>query len=794
MPAKGGDADERDALLKTIAESQAAISRHNDIIGQCSEALTKVNRGVQGAEPLPLRCGLPGSSESLVGRQSAPVGRDSARRRHVRQSLRALVPPALPALRTSMLEQAAAAGLRPNMLDHALLNLPREQAILRALNRRTSAYQQVDDLTPERMSTAVEVRNSRRSRESNAGLLDSGSYVAPGADSAQTPDTPSSTNQKSRLRDKEFVTVLDTGRIVSNDDDAEPMYQNVIKMVNKRLKAYKHTVLPDSFIRVGVDTVCFFSIVFVYGFFMPYSLNFYDEDWIYSPLSVWLEMLLTVILLGNIVLNHFTAFRSKRGTTRGSLVMHPLYIAQEYRRKHFWLDLVPWLPLDLILIAASAPPLYIRCFRYVKVLHLFNGTKHFSRMVKGVRLYPGLLKLLNLVVVMYLSVHWVACFYWGISSMGLESDWSPGEYWLGRPRIERYLRSYYWAVVVITQGTNPGQPQSVLEFVFNIACIIGGVVFYATLFGTANRVIDQMDRVGKEWRAHCENVHDYLVHRNVPLDLRKCIVEYMEYVHAGTLDTTQHLVLDGLHDSLRTEVSYIINKSLIESVPLFRGVSRRCVSALVELLQSRVYLPGEMVIILGTVGDEMYFAARGKFEVWGVGKKDGRTILSHGMFFGEQAILQPDAVRSANVESLGHGELLVLAATHLRPLIEHFECLEIAMQKFAPERFATSKSFLEGSIMLGRSIDMSEDHDRDSKRALTPGKLAALKPKESVSEAELMAVLPSANKNTSSPVVSHDQIMQADQGDADLPQRLELPGEVRNGARKISLPPIRAPA
>jgi glucose-6-phosphate 1-dehydrogenase len=103
----------------------------------------------------------------------------------------------------------------------------------------------------------------------------------------------------------------------------------------------------------------------------------------------------------------------------------------------------------------------------------------------------------------------------------------------------------------------------------------------------------------------------------------------------------------------------IINRSVLEKVPLFANTSSVFLHSLALVLKPAVYAPGDVVVRKGDAGAEMYFVARGEVEV-----DDGKKQLSlgDGSFFGEKSLLLAEP-RSASVRAKTQCDLYVLDKT-----------------------------------------------------------------------------------------------------------------------------------
>jgi CPA1 family monovalent cation:H+ antiporter len=97
---------------------------------------------------------------------------------------------------------------------------------------------------------------------------------------------------------------------------------------------------------------------------------------------------------------------------------------------------------------------------------------------------------------------------------------------------------------------------------------------------------------------------------------------------------------------------------LVDSLPIFRGLTPVQRRRVVRRLRTRFTAPGETVIAAGERGSEMFFIVSGVLEVR---RDDERVSLTNGEFFGEPALFIPYWRRSASVVSTGFCRLLVLS-------------------------------------------------------------------------------------------------------------------------------------
>jgi CRP-like cAMP-binding protein len=120
--------------------------------------------------------------------------------------------------------------------------------------------------------------------------------------------------------------------------------------------------------------------------------------------------------------------------------------------------------------------------------------------------------------------------------------------------------------------------------------------------------------------------------------------------------------------------------------PLFAGLPRHDVEAVLEAARRRTFAKGEVVFHHGDPGDSLHLVVKGRFAVrvmTPLGDVATLGIRGPGESFGEMAIVEPEAHRSATVQALEPAETLALAYSRLgelRPAVDRMLVVLLADQ------------------------------------------------------------------------------------------------------------------
>jgi glucose-6-phosphate 1-dehydrogenase len=102
----------------------------------------------------------------------------------------------------------------------------------------------------------------------------------------------------------------------------------------------------------------------------------------------------------------------------------------------------------------------------------------------------------------------------------------------------------------------------------------------------------------------------------------------------------------------------ILNREILQRVPLFEGADAVLLASLILVLKPVVYRPGDVVFRIGDTAREMYLISRGEIEVLDASGKVVAT-LGEGDFFGEISLLTSDP-RRATIRAKSYCDLFML--------------------------------------------------------------------------------------------------------------------------------------
>ncbi|HEY4492949.1 MAG TPA: glucose-6-phosphate dehydrogenase [Acidobacteriota bacterium] len=114
----------------------------------------------------------------------------------------------------------------------------------------------------------------------------------------------------------------------------------------------------------------------------------------------------------------------------------------------------------------------------------------------------------------------------------------------------------------------------------------------------------------------------------------------------------------------------IINRDVLQQIPLFQNADARFLNALVMELKPEIHSAGESIVRKGEAGEEMYLISKGEVEVL---DDNGQPVaeLKEGNFFGELSLLLSEP-RNATVRARTACDLYVLSKQDFRNAVREY--------------------------------------------------------------------------------------------------------------------------
>lgn len=293
----------------------------------------------------------------------------------------------------------------------------------------------------------------------------------------------------------------------------------------------------------------------------------------------------------------------------------------------------------------------------------------------------------------------------------------PGQEHSLRPIIRPARASSLWynyvtslvEVILALFRTQRFRATTIPESLFLLFLVLIGAALQAVVFGQVAFLVSKLNSARSAFDQQMSDVRDRMRYNKLPESLIQRVTDYYERqfethrLPVGQSDPVSWVKLIG-NEPLSNELSLFVHRDLILKVDIFRGASADVILKIVKALHSTLYLPGDYIVKLGEVGNEMFFVRSGECMVLlpladdasdassvddnadtGAlvipGMRTAKT-LGAGAAFGELALLF-STERTATVVSSTYSDLSALAAEDFdRILEENMEFGILLMRNF----------------------------------------------------------------------------------------------------------------
>ena len=386
-----------------------------------------------------------------------------------------------------------------------------------------------------------------------------------------------------------------------NDSDPDPSYWR------RFLYWYNTTPLsPNAPWRVVWDMLIKLLVVEM-AFLLPLQLSEVvagDEE---QGLSVF-ETLADFVFLADVFLNLRTALVDKNG----EFVTDLREIRRHYVRGWFAIDLISAVPVELLIgyqyDDSAAASKNANLLKVLKLPRLFRV----HRLVGNLRFFT-LQKMLTVLGVMLLTVHWFAC-AWNIVAIN-DSD-STVHTWLAEtPNMPRYLVLLHHTWIMLLK--NDVHPLTLADGILFEVGIVGGILLEASVFATLVLYVQKIGAKASDFVTRVEFIRDSMTDLQLPASMQTKVLNYYDYLWTrfnGNVDRGDWM--KELSLSLQSEINEHLHLAFLRRIPIFKRCEDAILRELTHVVTPRIYQPKDIVVRKGDYGSELFFVQRGALAIF----------------------------------------------------------------------------------------------------------------------------------------------------------------------------------
>lgn len=193
-----------------------------------------------------------------------------------------------------------------------------------------------------------------------------------------------------------------------------------------------------------------------------------------------------------------------------------------------------------------------------------------------------------------------------------------------------------------------------------------------------------------------DQLRAYMEYRNLSPELKKKLITFYTYRYQNYY-LKEEAITKSMSDNLVKEISMHTCRKLIERVEMFKNLPSNLIAGIVSSLKSEVFLPNDVIVRVGTLGDCMYFVLTGTMAVFTAG---GNEIchLHDGDYFGEVALFLEESKRTATVIAMELSELYRLDSNDFTNVIMPHQEIYFRIEKLATDRYQETLKLSDGNF------------------------------------------------------------------------------------------------
>lgn len=405
-------------------------------------------------------------------------------------------------------------------------------------------------------------------------------------------------------------------------------------------------------IRLGV---VFWAVVFTAAE-APFTFAFKTDlqSW-----QIWTDLIISAIFTYDFI-DHL---KRRRREKKSSLVKSNPWT----KWPAMFIDAFVCIPFDLIFWLWGLGPSAANIFALFRMFRLIRIVKIITILDK-LAVVPKWIKFQFSVVGSIIMIHLFTCFWIYLN------PWDQT-----MTRTTYYIQSFYWTVTTLTTvGYGDITPTTNIARIYTMMVMLLGVGFYGLVIGNISRIFAENARYKEQTREKFSELSAFMKHYHIPDRLQNAVFNYYNHLYSKHLSDNDQKIISELPNSLRQDLQVYMNMKLIRNLPVFKSCSQACLKAVASALELRHFGPGETIIKIGEVGNEMYVIGHGVVDII---LKDGNVVaqLYEGQPFGEAALLK-ETTRNANVRASTYCDLYRLSKEDFLQIIETYPELLTSMQ------------------------------------------------------------------------------------------------------------------
>ncbi|XP_063674354.1 cyclic nucleotide-gated cation channel alpha-3-like [Bolinopsis microptera] len=369
----------------------------------------------------------------------------------------------------------------------------------------------------------------------------------------------------------------------------------------------------------------------------------------------------------------------------------------------FYFDLFSIIPTQIVYVFSTRNmALLARFSKFCKVHRLVKWHERTECRTN----FTTLWRVITLLTIMLLLIHWNACLYFYISTNAITQD----------PRTNRYRSSFlfpidtdingaknkygstamkyamtlYWSTQTMTTIGSVNPPEEFWEYIYLTVVLLVGFLIFASIVGSIGSILANLRANRKVFQDKVDSLKEYMGYSKVDKKFQNRVIRLFDFLWAQNRAFEEKDVLKYLPDTTQALLALDVHLKILQQVELFKNCEFGFLTQLVKKLKHQMVSPGDYICRKGDIGREMYIVKQGLLYV---STDNGQllSVLTGGSYFGEISLMnvgENNNRRTAHVRSVGFSDLFCLKKEDLLHVLNDYPEMKEVLKSAAIKRLA----------------------------------------------------------------------------------------------------------
>lgn len=473
---------------------------------------------------------------------------------------------------------------------------------------------------------------------------------------------------------------------------------------SRHLQLYYHMIHPFSKARTTWEFIMLFVQILIL-IIIPIEITLKRTLWFMAAT----KLLLDLLCCADICIAFFTGYYNPNTQ---KIILDRKKVAKHYFFGYFIIEFVSSVPayvvLPLTTLTKERMELIVRLLSFLKFLRITTLLKYLDdyRDTRDISIYK--FKIFKFMLVFLILVLWstsITCM------VAYESEHT----WLPNDMEDSVYGCLIFSLLKVCSmfynvGYSSKPSKNLIDMIFEVVGLQIGVILKLYLLSEAAEILQKYYSSGNKYQQLLKQLNEYVRYKELPVSMKHRIETYFDFRFQKHYYKEAEII-NIISPQLRQEIVLHRCRKFVEKVPFFRDLPFSLLVTIVHCLKDQIFLPNDVIVHGGTVGDSMYFISSGTVAIY---TNDGKELchLTDGSYFGEIALILENEKRVANVVATNACELFNLSRADFRKAIQPYPECFLRMKKIAHDRMQKTKAFVAKSSVHTRGEGSEESFAR----------------------------------------------------------------------------------